>query len=391
MRRLRHTNRLSPAAKVGFALLYLLIVLVAFSPYVYYITPQRVGWLAVMAMVVFGFQAYVTLRTAAVITSAPLPHTELLTLTPLSRWQIVVGKWWGGFKTVWPWYVLAAIPKVGLSLGVMNYMHVEQWRSIPMALNPVLQPLISPYLYVSHNAPYDAIFFLYPSGTIVILSFTIIIAFSIFHVALFNAIAVFARSIYTRLVAIWILGTFFLIILLMVGGHFQKTMLMTQVKRNVEYFGWNYGNLDYTHFNRGIPYYVAIQDLRRWASWPNFENHDGREEAIQLLNSGRAIEAHSIGVGAILDGGLMLTINISRPMLWSENTSDRCLWLGVCASSYHPSQNPENAQWKADFIKRMRQYHFRFLLRHMASAAYGMVLHIVLTLTFLGLAARRHP
>ncbi|MEL7234034.1 MAG: hypothetical protein AAGK74_06040, partial [Chloroflexota bacterium] len=147
MRRLRHTNRLSPAAKVGFALLYLLIVLVAFSPYVYYITPQRVGWLAVMAMVVFGFQAYVTLRTAAVITSAPLPHTELLTLTPLSRWQIVVGKWWGGFKTVWPWYVLAAIPKVGLSLGVMNYMHVEQWRSIPMALNPVLQPLISPYLY----------------------------------------------------------------------------------------------------------------------------------------------------------------------------------------------------------------------------------------------------
>ncbi|MEL6268564.1 MAG: hypothetical protein AAFV33_02190 [Chloroflexota bacterium] len=363
-RRLRHTNTLSRGHTVVFALVYLLIVLVAFSPYVYYITPRRVSWLAVIAIVVFGFQVYVTLRTAAVITSVPLPQTELLTITPMSRWRLVVGKWWGAFRTVWVWHLLTAIPKVGLSLGVMNYMHLQTVYTMPVFTNGTLRLLAFPYIYISHNYHARQI---YPMGWIVVIVILFSLHFAIWDSTMFAAMATLVSSAYSN--------TLLTRLLIFRGVLFAFVILSNLT---IGYIDHNY----IRQYNIIPSYHILKQNefIEECVEIFYKEYRDDCASWYVHKQYTRAMETHLIASNSFIDNGIMLHANMMRPIPYSKVSSSQCFWLELCEGTYDP--------W---WYETLRISHLQFLLRHMASAAYGMFLHVMLTLGFLWLAARRHP
>lgn len=331
--RLRRTNHMSAAGRMGFALLYMVIILIAFSPYVYYITPDRVWWLAVMAVVVFGFQFYVTLRTAAVITSAPLPQTELLTVTPIGRWRLVVGKWWGGLKAVWAWHMLAAIPKAGLSLGVMGYMHlIYDVHTLPF-MRGWIGFVGRPY-GISAYASYQLS--LFPMGWLVLTVIITSVVFSILDGALLVSMSI-------------ALGRFF-----RSGNFWQLTVAKTSLLILAIVLSFAVG---YALLWHGSLFYIYQFPYSHVRALRHF------------------LYAHILALGTFIDGGVMLNAIILNPG-GRGTVESECWWFGVCEHSLSIS-------W--------RRRSLYYLIRELLSAGYGMLLHIALTVGMLGLAVRRHP
>lgn len=341
--RLRRSNHMTASQQVWFALLYWVIIVIAFSPYIYYITPDRVWWLGVMALVVFGFQFYVTLRAASIVSVAPLPNMELMHILPIGRWQLILGKWWAIFKAIWAWYLLAAIPKVGVSLGVMGYMHLEYLSSMPF-LRSSLALVATPYVSTSY-ASYQG--HLYPMGWLVVLVFTVSVSLSLLDGAMLAAMAVFAgslsrKAILSRLLIVKAVTVVMFLALAFLLGYSQRwqSILLYRHHRG-------YGCL-------GNSCFITYRHIR---------------------GAKHLTHAQIAALGTFVDGGVMLNSALLQPGGMGTHQSE-CFWFGACPFNLSVSR------------RRRSMY---YLIRHLLSVAYGMFLHIALTLGFLVLAARRHP
>ncbi len=115
------------------------LLLIATVPLFMYMGSQHPFRLFVLAVIILGYYALVILRTAAVIVEATVgaaqQQLELLMLTGMSAQQIVMGKWWALMRVLYPLWLIATIPKLGLAYGFAQYLHQV---SVPTACWGVL-------------------------------------------------------------------------------------------------------------------------------------------------------------------------------------------------------------------------------------------------------------
>ncbi|MEM6530914.1 MAG: hypothetical protein AAF653_21635, partial [Chloroflexota bacterium] len=250
----------------------------------------------------------------------------------------------------------AALPGLGLSLGIMQYMHTKLtfywYPTTPIWFHYLLMP----YQYTSHQ------FHIYPMIWLWGITILITVAIALSTTGLLVAVGIFITTLFenfrlVRLTLLWLTTVSIIILLAIISAYFAPDRCI------------------FTHCPSSPSYpYTEIEQERN------------RNLAIR-----RKLESHSIANSTFIGGSVMLNTNIMKPMPLPHrpivNTS-LCFWLGRCGESSMYSTDPSQA---STWLKTRRRGHLLYLLRHIVTATYGVANHIALTILLLGLAARRHP
>lgn len=174
-RRSRH--RLFTFSKSPLLILFCLGILVTIIPFFAYIQSTDAAVLIGLTIAVYSCQMIITVRTlllaANSMSNTRQPERwDLLILTSLDARQILLGKWWAVVRYTWKWHVFASVIKIGLALGLAQYV---------AAINSPNNPSCFAGLHVFCYDMFHADLNFYPMVPKVILGFGILSIYGVFE------------------------------------------------------------------------------------------------------------------------------------------------------------------------------------------------------------------
>lgn len=258
------------------------VLLFAFSPYVFYIysgEPPAARLIAIL-VVVFIYDMIVKMQTIMMGASQGLPN-DLLHVSPLSTSHLVFGRWWGIVRgRLWAhgWIALA---RLGASVGLAQYFHVNAIGVEPLLIRFYAHPMY----YISNPTIY-----VHPSVSITILFGFILLMFSLLDLACICGLVLLGNTVGGRILSIGLPVTF----------------LATSIFVGV---------FSYTVLGHICPHFSSYLPFQRIC---NFDHEDmlsfteNQFNAYILFDNVR--EKLQFTSSVFVDGGILFTTNTNRIM-----------------------------------------------------------------------------
>ena len=260
--------------------------------------------------------------------SDPSPH---VTSPTIRLWKQAI-------KRAWPWHAALIIPKKGLSLAFVQYLHMSprnlDWLTLSLRhpAHPI-QGFLNPYIYISEQNirgtmdvyPHVQ---LYPQLETILLALVVIMLFSVVNQSLLVALTLFWHKRSAQVIYLKILVSHYIISLIFAAIIVFTYPILVTNKPNVSY-----------------------ENQYRWPKGSTYW---------------RVIETANTSALSFTDQGVLISANIMRPI---GQTSMFAIQHNTTTDTWYPDNRP-------------------FVLRQMVAAALGLGLYGLLAWGALRLAKR---